>query len=565
MPAAIGRNRPLALVVRDDVATVVDDAGGVEVVPVADLAAIDAAHEPRWVVWSTATSAALVAHGVRVAKCWDLAAVHRLLHGGWHAPVGSVWAAAHGLASSEVPSLAEPDLFTLAAEDEGDPEEPVRDDGHLRPDWADGAWSASDARAARWANLAHEVAQRQLAQLDALEHPARARRTAQAESSVELLCAELAADGLPVDRDVLEVMLVERIGPRPRDEHEAAAWRATRDHEVLRLVPAADDIDLRSPGQVRSLLRRAGIEVPDTRAWRLRQLRDAHPVVDALLVWRKDERIATTYGYSWIDEHLGNDDRLRGTWTGTDGAAGRMTASAGLHNLPADLRVAVVAEPGMTFVRADLGQVEPRVLAAVSGDGALASAAEADDLYLPVAQRLGIERAVAKVAVLGAMYGQTTGTGAQVLPQLEAAYPVAMTFLRDADRAAQGGRSLRTHGGRRIAFGPFDATAHDDRALRRIAAARGRYGRNAVVQGAAAELFKMWALTVRRQVAPLGASIVLCLHDELLVHAPDAHADEVATIVVDALHEAAHRFAPVQPVRFLADVSLVRCWADAKS
>ena len=45
-----------------------------------------------------------------------------------------------------------------------------------------------------------------------------------------------------------------------------------------------------------------------------------------------------------------------------------MTATAGLHNLPADLRPAVAAEPGHVFVRADLGQIEPRVLAAVSGD-----------------------------------------------------------------------------------------------------------------------------------------------------------------------------------------------------
>src|SRR5688572_17561918 len=183
----------------------------------------------------------------------------------------------------------------------------------------------------------------------------------------------------------------------------------------LRQLPPVDPVDLRSPGQVRSLLRRVGIEVPDTRAWRLEGLRDAHPVVEALLAWRKAERVATTYGYAWLDEHVGPDGRLRGTWAGSDGAAGRMTASAGLHNLPADLRGAVVAGPGHVFVRADLGQIEPRVLAAVSGDAALARATLEDDMYAPVAQELGVERATAKVAVLGAMYGQTTGHGAQAL------------------------------------------------------------------------------------------------------------------------------------------------------
>ena len=58
---------------------------------------------------------------------------------------------------------------------------------------------------------------------------------------------------------------------------------------------------------------------------------------------------------------------------------------------------------------ADLGQVEPRVLAAVSRDEAFAAATREDDLYAPVAQRLGVERSVAKIAVLAAMYGQRSG------------------------------------------------------------------------------------------------------------------------------------------------------------
>ena len=71
-------------------------------------------------------------------------------------------------------------------------------------------------------------------------------------------------------------------------------------------------------------------------------------------------------------------------------------------------RRAVVAAAGHVFVRADLGQIEPRVLAAVSRNRALAAATMADDLYAPVAEQLGVDRPTAKVAVLGAMYGQTT-------------------------------------------------------------------------------------------------------------------------------------------------------------
>ena len=74
-------------------------------------------------------------------------------------------------------------------------------------------------------------------------------------------------------------------------------------------------------------------------------------------------------------------------------------------------------------------------------------------MYAPVAQQLGVDRATAKVAVLGAMYGQTTGHGARALRGLEPAYPVAMAYLREADRAGQVGRALRTYGGRLIPMG----------------------------------------------------------------------------------------------------------------
>jgi DNA polymerase-1 len=94
-------------------------------------------------------------------------------------------------------------------------------------------------------------------------------------------------------------------------------------------------------------------------------------------------------------------------------------------------------------------------------------------------------------------------------------------------------------------------------------AARGRFARNAVVQGAAAELFKMWAVTVRAALPP-GAQVVLCLHDELLVHAPAAAADEVVALLHECLRRTATRWAAGSGVRLVADVSVVTRWSDAK-
>jgi len=245
-----------------------------------------------------------------------------------------------------------------------------------------------------------------------------------------------------------------------------------------------------------------------------------------------------------------------------------MTAQAGLHNLPAALRPAVAAHPGHVFVRADLGQIEPRVLAAVSGDPAFAEATLADDLYAPVAAKLRVERAVAKVAVLAAMYGQRSGAAGEALRDLQRAYPVAMGLLDDAYAAGLARRPLRTFGGRLIRLDQALAPEPGVPAGEGWDAARGRFARNAIIQGAAAELFKAWAATVRHELVPLGGQIVLCLHDELLVHVRAEQADAAAEVVHRALADSSRRWVAAGPgavpVRFVADVCVVHRWDEAK-
>jgi DNA polymerase I len=111
---------------------------------------------------------------------------------------------------------------------------------------------------------------------------------------------------------------------------------------------------------------------------------------------------------------------------------------------------------------------------------------------------------------------------------------------------------------------PESGTDADRRVARSRAAARGRYGRNAMVQGAAAEFFKTWAVIVRARLARTGGAIVLCLHDELLVHAPLDLAEAARESLDDGLHEAAHRWEPAGGVRFVTETSVITRWSDAK-
>jgi DNA polymerase-1 len=543
---------PLAVATVPDEGVALASATGVRHITTDDVAATVrqlAVDEPRWVWWSAhETARPLVQAAIHLRACWDLAAVARLLHGTSRADPGAVWALQHGL-DEPVPLRAELDLLDL---DEENDDEPVRADGHLSRVWQQGAWARDLPSAGRWADLALEVHLAQQAALADLPDPRAtpgrtplALLTAHAESAAALLAVELTETGLPVDRDVLTAILEPVIGPPPVDEAHAAARRRTRDDVVRRHFPHAADVDLRNPAQVREMLARFGLVLPDTRSWRLEPHAATSEPVAALLAWRKAERLSTTYGWSWLERSVGADGRLRGSWTAAEGA-GRMTASAGLHNLPAELRPAVRAEPGHVLVRADLGQVEPRVLAVVSGDEALAQAARDEDMYAPVAARLGCDRPTAKVAALAAMYGQTSGAAGNALRQMDRTYVRAMSCLRTAEEAGRAGTPLRTYGGR----------------LLRMKPGWGRFARNAVVQGAAAELFKAWAATVRAGLPP-GARIVLCLHDELLVHARTEDGDEVARLLTDALTATSRWWAAGSGVRFVADVSVAGSWADA--
>ena len=547
----------LAVVLGDRAVGLAWVGGSVEVAedPVDVVHALAPLH-PRWTWWSAhETAAPLAARGVHVRTCWDLGAVGRLAFGLRRDDAAAVWAGAHGLAEPTAPDRPRADgrgADLLDLLDAGDPVgAPVQPDGTLSRTWLRSAWRDAPAR---WAALAVEVQSLQERRLRGLPDPRRrpgtpplAVLTAWAESAAALLAVELERDGLPLDRSVVAALLAEVLGPPPADEPEAAARAAARDAEVLRHFPGPP-VDLRSPLQVKELLGRHGFELPDTRSWRLEPHAATSPAVAALLRWRKAERLATTYGWSWLERSVGADGRLRGAWRAADGASGRMTASAGLHNLPAELRPAVRAEPGCVLVRADLGQVEPRVLAAVSGDPGLAHAAREDDLYAPVAAALRCDRPTAKVAVLAAMYGQTSGTAGAALRDMDRAYPTAMAYLREAEAAGLRGGELRTWGGRRLVVPP----------------GAGRFARNAVVQGAAAELFKAWAATVRDGLVALGGTVVLCLHDELLVQVPAAASTAAAALLSDALQATASWWAAGSPVRFVADVQAVTTWADAK-
>jgi DNA polymerase-1 len=331
-----------------------------------------------------------------------------------------------------------------------------------------------------------------------------------------------------------------------------------------------------SPAEVVRAFARAGIQVPNTRAWSLQRV--DHPAVPLLLEYKELYRIWVAHGWSWLDQWV-RDGRLRAEYVPGGVVSGRWaTRGGGALQIPRVVRRAVVADPGWTFVVADAGQLEPRVLAAVSGDQRLAAAARGGDLYAALAaDAFGGDRAKAKVALLGAMYGQTGGQAVPALAALRRSYPVAWQYVEEAARTGEAGGLVRSWLGRTCpprsvtwrdpADGGGAAVADDDPTMPRTdaaARARGRFTRNFVIQATAAE----WALALlarlRTAVAGGPAELVFFQHDEVVVHCPKEVADEVAGAVGAAADDARRLLFGGTPVRFPLGISVVECYADAK-
>jgi DNA polymerase-1 len=245
------------------------------------------------------------------------------------------------------------------------------------------------------------------------------------------------------------------------------------------------------------------------------------------------------------------------------------TRGGGALQIPRVVRRAVVADPGWSLVVADASQLEPRILAALSGDERMAAAAARSDLYEALAaEAFGGDRGRAKVAMLGTIYGQTAGEAAQLLVQLRQRFPQAVRYVEAAAKAGEEGRLVRSVLGRTCPPPSSDAETgeaveHTDNPGRR--AARGRFTRNFVVQASAADWALVLLAVLRTRLAAMGRPrLVFFQHDEVIVHTPGPLAAEVAEAITDAGRQATRLVFGDTPVQFPMGVATVDCYADAK-
>ena len=212
-----------------------------------------------------------------------------------------------------------------------------------------------------------------------------------------------------------------------------------------------------------------------------------------------------------------------------------------------------------------------------------AQAGRGHDMYQGIADAGVVEsREHAKFGMLGAMYGGTTGVSAQVLPKFKVAFPQAMALAESAARAGEQGGTVHTWLGRTSIPGFFgtstegeDPSTAQDR--RTKACSYGRFTRNFICQGTAAEWALLWMAGVRKRIFTLESDplvenpitnrphLVFFLHDEILIHTPVELAEQVKQAVLESAKAAGTMLFGNSPVEFPVSAAISRSYDNPKA
>ncbi|MEE4542333.1 bifunctional 3'-5' exonuclease/DNA polymerase [Streptomyces sp. V4-01] len=552
VPDPVGAGGRLRALTEDGV-----PAGAVERHPdlAAEVARREAARPPRW-VWAATDEVypwLLERSGTRPARCHDVKLVESLLLGqeGRHRrprSLGAAWARLHGLPEPrDAPEPGADDQPVLFAADRR----------HLPP-------QADPLEAL----VAVHADQRR--RTGAGEHPDRMALLCAAESAGALAAVEMGRDGLPWSATVHDELLIGLLGPRPAGgaRPPLLSELALQIQDALGGRPVNPD----SPAQVLPAFARVGVLLDSTRSHALRAV--DHPAAALLLRYKELSRMHAAHGWAWRESWV-RDGRFRAEYVVGGVVSGRWaTRGGGALQIPRLLRAAVVADPGHRLVVADAGQLEPRVLAAMSGDPGLARASAAGDLYAALAQdAFQGDRSRAKIALLAAMYGQTSGAAGQLLAVMRRRFPAALALVESAARTGEAGGVVRSRLGRTSptpsASRLIDEEADlSDGASPDLRAARswGRFTRNFLIQASASDWALAMLAALRRRLTAIGPEprLVFFQHDEVIVHTPEALAGAVCEAVTAAGEEARRLVFGDTAVRFPLETHAVECYADAK-
>ena len=376
-------------------------------------------------------------------------------------------------------------------------------------------------------------------------------------NDIEFPLAQVLADmtrtGILVDRDGIEAF-----GLRMRSELSEVLAR-------IQMETGSTSFNPNSPKQLGEMLFDT-MGLPhgkktqrgwSTDAETLEALRD-YPLVEDILQYRAYQKLNSTYVEGLL-KVIAEDGRIHTRFNQTEARTGRLSSdNPNLQNIPirtelgSQLRAYFVARPGCVLVDADYSQIELRILAHVTGDEHMQQAfltgedihrSTAAKIYnLPLEQVTPRLRSSAKAINFGIMYGKgayslSKDIGVSVkeadafLKNYLATFPKVSGYMDKTISDARNCGYVSTLFGRRRSLPELTSNNHN------IRASGERMARNTPIQGTAADVIKLAMVRVWRRLRDekMESRLILTVHDELIVEAPEAEAAKAAAILQEEM------------------------------
>ena len=399
-------------------------------------------------------------------------------------------------------------------------------------------------------------------------------------NDIEFPLAQVLADmtriGVLVDRDGIE-----QFGVRMRTELEQVLAR-------IHMETGSTSFNPNSPKQLGEMLFDT-MGLPhgkktqrgwSTDAETLESLRE-YPLVEDVLQYRAYQKLNSTYVEGLL-KVIGEDGRIHSTFNQTEARTGRLSSdNPNLQNIPirtelgSQLRAYFIAKPGWVLVDADYSQIELRILAHVTGDEHMQQAfLSGEDIHRSTAARIynlppdqvsPRIRSSAKAINFGIMYGKgayslSKDIGVSVkeadafLKSYLAAFPKVSGYMDKTIADARACGYVSTLFGRRRALPELTSTNHN------IRASGERMARNTPIQGTAADVIKLAMVRVWRRLRDekMESRLILTVHDELIVEAPEAEAEKAAAILREEMEGCVQYAVPLS-----TDVHIGKNWLEA--
>ena len=353
---------------------------------------------------------------------------------------------------------------------------------------------------------------------------------------------------------------------------------------------AGEEFNINSPKQLGTVLfEKLGLPAKkktksgySTNADVLEDLAADYPIVALVLEYRTLAKLKSTY-CDGLKKCVAPDGRIHSTLNQTETRTGRISSTEpNLQNIPVrsevgrELRKFFVAKDGHVLVDADYSQIELRVLAHIADDERMLSAFnEGDDIHtitasqvfnMPIEAVTPLMRTRAKAVNFGIVYGIGAFSLAKDIGVTRAEadryikgylhkFSGVDSYMQKVIADAKQNGYVSTLFGRRRYLPELTAS---NAMLRNFGE---RVARNMPIQGTAADIIKIAMIKVyeRMKKENLKAQLIMQVHDELIVEAPENEAEEVCRIVREEMENATK-----MNVKLTADVHSGKSWYDAK-